>query len=244
MTTPDTLILGDFKVHHPSWYSRTTDTRGKRKDDSINGSDYGIVNRDSPTRVPPNAEMSPDVSLVSTSFITPCSWQTLSTLSSDHLPILIRLQMKTTTTPGLCRTYVNLKKANLDRYRQEVEAALSKRPLTTDYQRDDKIFRTVVLKASSHHIPTGRHRLHGEHVPAEILDVMTRRDDLCKRDPTSPELPILNYDNQNRIYAYKRQKLRYFVEALDQKTDVTKLWRTIKGIDGRAKREAEKKAIT
>ena len=73
-------------------------------------SNFGILNWDSPTRVPPNAEpSSPDVSLASTSLITSCSWQTLSTLSSDHLPILIRLQMKTTSTPGLRRTYVNLK---------------------------------------------------------------------------------------------------------------------------------------
>ena len=43
---------------------------------------------------------------------------------------------------------------------------------------------------------------------------------------------------------YKRQKWRDFVETMDQKTDVTKLWRTIKGIDGRAKREAENEAIT
>ena len=35
-----------------------------------------------------------------------------------------------------------------------------------------------------------------------------------------------------------------FVETMDQKTDVSKLWRTIKGIDGRAKREAENEAIT
>ena len=35
-----------------------------------------------------------------------------------------------------------------------------------------------------------------------------------------------------------------FVENLDQKTDNTKLWRTIKGIDGRAKCEAENEAMT
>ena len=108
LTTPHTLILGDFNARHPSWYS---DTRGKRMDDSINGSNFGILNWDSPTRVPPNAEpSSSDVSLASTSLITSCSWQTLSTLSLDHLPILIRLQMKTTSTPGLRRTYVNPKK--------------------------------------------------------------------------------------------------------------------------------------
>ena len=125
-----------------------------------------------------------------------------------------------------------------------METALSKRSLPTDCQRDEKIFRTVLQKAASHHIPTERHRLHEEPVPAEILDVMTRRDDLRKRDPTSPELPRLNYDIQNCINAHKRQKWRDFVETLDQKTDVAKLWRTIKGIDGRAKREAENDAIT
>ena len=81
-------------------------------------------------------------------------------------------------------------------------------------------------------------------MPAEILDVMTRRDDLRKRDLNSPELPRLNYDIHNRIYAHKRQKLRDFVETLAQKKDITKLWITIKGIYGRAKRDAENEAIT
>ena len=115
------------------------------------------------------------VSLASASLIISCSWKTLSTLSSDHLPILIRLQMKTTSKPGLRQTYVNLKKVNWDRYRQEVEAVLSKRSFPTDCQRYEKILRTILLKAVSHHIPTGRHRLHEEPVPAEIMDVMTRR---------------------------------------------------------------------
>ena len=42
---------------------------------------------------------------------------------------------------------------------------------------------------------------------------------------------------------HKRHKWRDFVETMDPKTDLTKLW-TIKGIDGRAKREAENEAIT
>ena len=209
--------------------------------DSINRSDPGILNWDIPTRVPPNAEpSSPDVSLASASLITSCSWQTLSTLSADHLPILIRLQMKTTPKPGPRRTYVNLKKADWDRYRQEVETALSKHSLPTDCQRDEKILRIILLKAASHHIPTERHRLHKEPVPADILDVMTRRDDLRKGDHTSPELPRLNKDIQKRICEHKRQKSRDFVENMDHKTDITKLWRT----DGRAKRTAENEAIS
>ena len=141
---------------------------------SINEFNYGILNWDRPTRFPPNIEpSSPDVLLSSTSLTTPCSWQTMSTVSPEHLPILIRLQMKTTTIPGLRRTYANLKKDNWDRYRQEVDAALRKCSLPTYCQRDEKIFRTVLLKAASHHIPNGRHRLHEEPVPADIIDVMT-----------------------------------------------------------------------
>ena len=78
----------------------------------------------------------------------------------------------------------------------------------------------------------------------QILNVMNRRDDLRKGDPTLPELPRLNKTIQNRICVHKRQKWRDLVETMDQKTDLTKLWRTIKGIDGRAKREAENEAIT
>ena len=64
------------------------------------------------------------------------------------------------------------------------------------------------------------------------------------KDPTSPELPRLNKAIQNRTFGHKRKKWRDFVETMDQKTDLTKLWRTIKGIDGRAKREAGNEDIT
>ena len=82
-----------------------------------------------------------------------------------------------------------------------------------------------------------------EHVSSEILDVMIRRDDLRKRDPTSPELSRLNKCIQKRIYVHKRPKWRDCVETMDQKTYLTKLWRTIKGIDGRTKHTAEKEEI-
>ena len=121
---------------------------------------------------------------------------------------------------------------------------MSERSLPTDCQRDENIFCTVLLKAASHHIPTGCHRLHEEPASVDILDVMNRGDDLRKRDPNPAELPRLNKAIQNRICVHKRQKWRDFVETMDQKTDLTKQWRTIKGIDGRAKREAENEATT
>ena len=53
LTTQDSLILGEFNAHHPSWFSGSTDTRGRKMADSINESDHGILNWDTPTTVPP-----------------------------------------------------------------------------------------------------------------------------------------------------------------------------------------------
>ena len=33
LMTKDSLILGDFNAHHPSWYSGSTDTRGRKMAD-------------------------------------------------------------------------------------------------------------------------------------------------------------------------------------------------------------------
>ena len=54
--------------------------------------------------------------------------------------------------------------------------------------------------------------LHEEAVPADILDVMNRRDDLHKRYPISPKLPRFNKNIQYRICVHKRKKWRDIVE--------------------------------
>ena len=142
MTTPDTLILGDFNAHHSSWHATSTDTRGKNLADSICNSDFGILNWDTPTRLPSNATpSSPDVSLASSSLITSTNWNTITTLGSDHLPILIRLQTSVSVTPASHRTYVNLKKANWASFTQEIEDKLSNRPLPSDCQKDEKLYK-------------------------------------------------------------------------------------------------------
>ena len=73
---------------------------------------------------------------------------------------------------------------------------------------------------------------------------MRARDDLRSRDPTSPALPEMNDEITRTTNEHKRQKWRQFVETLDHNTDPTKLWRTIKAIDGRSTPKAENEAIT
>ena len=81
------------------------------------GSNFCILNWDSPTRLLGNANTSsPDVLLASASLITSTNWQTKTNLGSDHIPILISLQMDITIKPIQHRSIINLKQVNWDRY--------------------------------------------------------------------------------------------------------------------------------
>ena len=152
-------------------------------------------------------------------------------MSPDHLPIPIGLQTTVTSSPARHRTYTNLKKADCTRYRQEIERKLSSRHLPTDCQKDEKLFRATLLKSASHHIPTGRRKLYTQHVPVEILAMMEERDNQRKQDPASPRLSTMSDDITKATSDHKRTQWREFVESIDHRTDSTKLWRTIKGID-------------
>ena len=69
------------------------------------------------------------------------------------------------------------------------------------------------------HIPTGRRKLFTQQVPAAILAMMEERDGLCKHDLASSRLSIMN-------------------------DEITKLWRTIKGIDCTSKQTEENEGIS
>ena len=121
LTGTDSLVLGDFNAYHSLWHSGTTDTRGNQLADSVNSSSFAVLNPDSSTMLPGNADpSSPYVSLASASVITSSEWQTHTAMSSDHLPILIGLQTTVTSSPARHRTYINLKKADWTRYRQDI----------------------------------------------------------------------------------------------------------------------------
>ena len=124
-----------------------------------------VLNTDSPTRsiTPGNADpSSPDVSLASASLITSSEWHTHD---HEHRP-------SAHPSPARHRTYINHKKGDWTRYRQEIECKHSSRHLSTDCQKDEKLFRATLLKAASHHIHTGRCKLYKQQVPGEILAMM------------------------------------------------------------------------
>ena len=118
------------------------DMRDNQLADSASISSFVVLNTNSSTRLPGNDDPSyPYVSLAAAFLITSFKWQTHTTMSSDHLPILIGLSITATSSPAQYRIYINLKKADWTRYRQEIERKLSSSHFPADCQKDEKLFR-------------------------------------------------------------------------------------------------------
>ena len=115
-----------------------------------------------------------------------------SDLPSIASIVLHSLHLDFTINPIPHRTSFNLKKVNWDRYRKEIEDKLSKRWLQTNCQKGEKILRTIILKSASQHIPSGRHHINTESVPAGILERMKARDDLKSRICRVPHRVVIN----------------------------------------------------
>ena len=74
--------------------------------------------------------------------------------------------------------------------------------------------------------------------------MMEERDDLRKQDPASPRLSTMNDEISKATSDHQRRQWREFVQSIDHRTDSTKLWRTIQGIDGTSKQTAKNEGIT
>ena len=74
--------------------------------------------------------------------------------------------------------------------------------------------------------------------------MMEERDDLRKQDTASPWLSRMNYEITKATSDHKRRQWREFVESIDHRNNSTKLWHTIKGIDGKSKQTAENEGMT
>ena len=203
LTGTDSLDLGDFNAHHLLWHSGTIDTRGNQLVDSVSISSFAVLNTDSPTRLPGKANpSSPDVSLASASLYHLV--QLANTHNHELRPSAHPYRITTATSfPARHRTYIKLKNWTGHRH------------LPTDCQRDEKLFRATLLKAASHHIPTGRRKLYMQQVPAEILAKLEEQDDLCKQDLASHRLSTMN-DEINKRHILQTVELSQRTQAAVQ----------------------------
>ena len=93
---PNTIITADFNAHSLLLYSPIEDHKGELIKDILQHSRYITLNTNTPTRLPPNQTQQPtlpDITIVSTHLNDCISWQTIHSLTSNHLPLLSTLSI-------------------------------------------------------------------------------------------------------------------------------------------------------
>jgi hypothetical protein len=243
LATSTTLILGDLNAHDDLWYSSISDSRGADLSDQISQSNFMTINTNFPTRLPHNissatSPTSPDISISTTDIGPSASWSTLTTLNSDHLPILISLPLSNPTSanpPLPRRTFTHFNKPNWPAFTMEIESSLT--PLTNPLNSTNPIalsefsFRSTIQAASKHHIPQGNIKNFSPGLTTDTLNLISKRDALRFSNPSDPLINSLNLKINQSIDQNKRTKWISHLASFDHKTDQRKLWNTIKDLN-------------
>ena len=231
----DAIIVGDINAHDALWHSPLQDTRGTEISETIGSSMLGVLNQDTPTRLPLTADgqpTSPDISLASLSLLPYIDWETSPSMGSDHLPIIIKCATNIRPQLSENRTFTNFKKADWPRFTQETETEFSKLVPPVNIYKAEKCFRKILNNSSKKCIPKGRIKTIVPEIPTSAAEKMKSRDDLRKSNPTSPQIGVLNKEIENEIRTHRRDKWREHVEDTSRKQDPGKLFKLIKQLNG------------
>ena len=224
------IIMGDINAHHSSIYSADQDdARGKSVLEWVEDSNLGIVNEDVPTRTTANSTTAPDITVASPSILPTCSWETETSLNSDHLPIHITICTESKLVKAPKRTFINFKKADWQNFSEYIEDNISSAPNTDDTHKREKFLRDLINTSAKIYIPSGRIPKVTHEIPQEAADRIEERDEIRHADPKDPRIPALNIDIKNIINNHKREKWLAHLESCEPNTK--KLWDTIKSLN-------------
>ena len=227
------LILGDFNAHDTLWHSSISDARGQDFSNKIIDSNFGILNLDTPTRLPTSGQpTSPDLSLASLSLLPYTSWETSTTLGSDHLPITIKCSTSITPQYSEKQTFINFKKANWQEFTEQTESEFSKLNQPTDVYKGEQCFRKIINKISKYTIPKGRIKKIIPEIPSAAMEKINTRDEIRKNTPDSPQINELNREINTLIKKHKQEKWQEEIGNIERKTDPSKLFKLLKRLNG------------
>ena len=221
--TEDILIMGDFNAHDDLWYSSTTDTvaaeRGAKVVEALIGSSLMVLNQDSPTRVPSNGPpSSPDLTIANCHMGLNSSWQPITTLNSDHLPIVVDLDgwFAEPPPPGPCK-YTNYRKANWDIFTEETEHSFSNIPPPSSCDSGEAIFRKILLKATRRNVPKGKIPNFTPGLTEHTRSMIAERDMRRATNPADGAIHQLEAEISREIEQRKQEVWRETVESCSTK---------------------------
>ena len=191
---PHSVLTGD--VNSTLWHSYTDDHRGQLIADVISNSDHTTLNTNTPTRVPNTTlqqTSSPDITTVSNTLYNRTSWTTQHAISSDHLPIIITINIRHHyRLQQNRRTLINYKKADWTQFTEDTESAFAQTTVPTNIHTANIIFTNIILMADKQNIPKGKMHSNCRLLPEDIVCKITQRNNIRRANTCDPALQLLN----------------------------------------------------
>lgn len=157
-----TIVAGDWNSKHTTWNSNTENTNGKKllRHSNIHG--YQLVTPTLPTHIPDNRSHQPSIIdfFAVQNTTTSLEATTIPDLSSDHNPVLLKLDKTIHLTEKL---HLNYAKANWEKLGQNLEnyeRTYKEIPLTTDQiEREIQSLTNAIKTEIKICIPKGKNKI-------------------------------------------------------------------------------------
>ncbi|XP_036340625.1 uncharacterized protein LOC118749989 [Rhagoletis pomonella] len=156
-------------------------------------------------------------------------------LSSDHLPIILSIDRPNDFVCSERRTYVNIKKANWDGFRDYVNTHIGALPTPPDARIAERKFRTVLNAAAARFIPAGRIPEIRPGFPTEAARLADVRDRTRRANPEDPSIKDLNAEIKRLVNNHKRNKWWEHLKSCNLQEGVSMLWSTVKSLSNPTK---------
>ncbi|GFY61509.1 putative RNA-directed DNA polymerase from transposon BS [Trichonephila inaurata madagascariensis] len=249
----DTIILGDFNAKNTTWGSTITNARGLELSNLVNDKAFLCLNDGTHTFRSNNYGSTDVLSLtfISSGLFPYSSWRVLDNIGSDHLPILVGIDLKVNCT-GVKNLHWNFKIADWGLFENISNILISQEPISDNLEKEGSHFKHSIFTAAKSSIPREKSNqtrtffAHNSDIikpfivqRTELLKVIAQNGSLDKKI----ELNKLNAEIKKIYVHVKRSNWQNLCEKIDYRTSNTKLWKMTKQIDNLKPSNEETNAI-
>ncbi|GFY71323.1 RNA-directed DNA polymerase from mobile element jockey [Trichonephila inaurata madagascariensis] len=191
----NTIILGDFNAKNTTWGSTITNARGMEL--SILVTDRALCLNDGTHTFRSSSYGSTDA--LDLTFRSPglfpySSWRVLDNIGSDHLPILVEIDLKVNCT-GMKNLHWNFKKADWSLFEHISNNLISQEPISDNLEKELSHFKHSIFTDAKFSIPRGKsiqtHTFFAHN--SDLKPLIAQRTELLK--PSNEETNAIISDN-------------------------------------------------
>ena len=239
----DVIIGGDVNAHGVWDHSGQTDQGGEEINDWMASKNMVALNNGAPTRYRGLQATAPDITIAHASRLHLIKWEIGDSLESDHLPFLVKFATAEPVKEKAERRNFNYKRADWEGFAEKVDDLVEETwKEEGSLEKRYKDFVDIVMKAAKAKIPMTSSRKRQTPWWNEECNMAKERmkESFDEWKRTKEERAWTAYETAKRnlsraVAEGKRDWWRSFAPTLDAHASGTKIWNTIKGIDGRSK---------